>query len=174
VETKGANHHYVYRILDGVMPKGAPPRDAQKGNASSVVMPKAATPVVPISPFRDAQSGNARGAQMGTVSNNKEVITISKGEENPPNSQKLSGTDKQILNDELRRLLVQRKELGSPRQYPDGHPAHEEIVFVKNRIQEVHRLLGIPFFDPKSKAATGRNAGKIESGQDVIADARAM
>lgn len=39
-EIKGANHHFEYRLLFGVvMPKSATRRDAQKGNAKPAVLP---------------------------------------------------------------------------------------------------------------------------------------
>lgn len=82
VESKGANHHFVYRILDGsALPISATRGVAQKGNTKPAALPKPATPALPISAFRDAQTGNARVAQMGNVSNNNEVIPLSKAVE---------------------------------------------------------------------------------------------
>lgn len=119
VEQRGANHHNVYRILDGtVLPKPASPRDAQTGNTNDVALPKPATPVLPISAVRDAQTGNARVAQTGNGSNNQEVIPRSKGGPTPPRSasQPDIRTDWQLSKDRERLLrdIRTERDMASP------------------------------------------------------------
>lgn len=60
-----------------------------------------------------------------------------------PSHRILTPTDKQILNDELKRALRELERLGNPSDYPKGSTAQALILKLKARVVELRQMLGI-------------------------------
>ncbi len=144
VEVRGTNHHFVYTILYGfVLPEQATRGDAQTGNANPVALSKPATSVLPISASGDAQTGIARVAQMGNVSNNNEVISISKGE--TPESESIAQLisrerQRKDWSDELRAINEELK--GRTPADASGPNSRKWIETLIAKRGELRKLLG--------------------------------